>query len=48
VAARILHKAGLIVYTRGHMTIQNRERLQHAVYECYRTVREEYAHLGLL
>lgn len=48
VAAGILHKAGLIVYSRGHMKIQDRERLQHAACECYQAVREEYLHLGLL
>jgi CRP-like cAMP-binding protein len=48
VAAGILHKAGLIAYSRGHVTIQHRERLQNAACECYRIVREEYLHLGLL
>jgi CRP-like cAMP-binding protein len=48
VAAGILHKAGLIAYTRGHMTIQDRERLQQAACECYAAVHEEYLHLGLL
>lgn len=42
VAAGILQKAGLIRYTRGKMTILDRERLEEASCECYRTVREMY------
>jgi CRP-like cAMP-binding protein len=48
IAAGVLNKAGLIAYTRGYMTIQDRERLQQAACECYSTVYEEYRHLGLL
>jgi len=48
VAAGMLHKAGLIAYSRGHVMIQNRERLEHAACECYRVIREEYVRLGLL
>jgi CRP-like cAMP-binding protein len=48
VAAGMLHKAGLIAYSRGHVTIQNREHLEHAACECYRIIREEYVRLGLL
>lgn len=48
VAAGMLHKAGLIAYSRGHVTIQNREGLTHAACECYQIIREEYARLGLL
>ena len=48
VAAGMLHKAGLIAYSRGHVTIQNRERLEHAACECYQIIREEYVRLGLL
>lgn len=48
VAAGMLHKAGLIEYSPGHVTIQNRERLEHAACECYRIIREEYVRLGLL
>jgi hypothetical protein len=48
VAAGMLHKAGLIAYSRGHMTIQNREGLRDAACECYQTVYDEYVRLGLL
>lgn len=48
VAAGMLHKAGLIAYSRGHVTIQNRERLALAACECYQIIHEEYARLGLL
>lgn len=42
VAAGILQKAGLIRYTRGKMTILDREKLEEASCECYRTVRDMY------
>lgn len=48
VAAGTLHKAGLIAYSRGHVTIQDREGLRHAACECYEIVYEEYVRLGLL
>jgi CRP-like cAMP-binding protein len=48
IAAGILQKAGLIVYSRGHITIQDRNGLEQAACECYRVVRDEYRHLGLL
>ena len=48
VAAGMLHKAGLISYSRGSVTIQDRERLGQAACECYRIIREEYVRLGLL
>jgi CRP-like cAMP-binding protein len=48
VAAGILHKAGLITYSRGSVTIQKRDGLLHAACECYQTVHEEYLRLGLL
>jgi CRP-like cAMP-binding protein len=48
VAAGMLHKAGLIAYSHGNVTIQNRERLEHASCECYRIIREEYVRLELL
>ncbi|HUP05093.1 MAG TPA: helix-turn-helix domain-containing protein [Bryobacteraceae bacterium] len=47
-AAGMLHEAGLIDYTRGHVTIKNRQKLERAACECYRTVRDEYQRLGLL
>ena len=47
-AAGILHRAGLIDYTRGMVTIQNRKRLEKTVCECYHIVRDEYHRLALL
>ena len=46
-AAGILHQAGLIDYTRGHVTIKNRSGLEKAACECYGVVREEFRRLGL-
>jgi CRP-like cAMP-binding protein len=48
VAAGILHKAGLIAYSRGLVTIKDRGRLEHAACECYRIIRDEYLRLDLL
>ena len=48
VAAGILHKAGLITYSRGSVTIQNRDGLVDAACECYQFVHQEYIRLGLL
>jgi CRP-like cAMP-binding protein len=48
VAAGILSKAGLITYTRGSVTIQNRKGLLRASCECYQTQHDEYRRLGLL
>ncbi len=47
-AAGMLNQAGLIDYTRGHVTIKNREGLEHVACECYGTVRDEFRRLGLL
>jgi CRP-like cAMP-binding protein len=47
-AAGMLHEAGLIDYSRGHVTIRSREKLEQAACECYRTVRDEFRRLGLL
>lgn len=47
-AAGILHAAGLIDYSRGHVTIKNRSGLEKAACECYRVVRNEFDRLGLL
>jgi CRP-like cAMP-binding protein len=47
VAAGLLHRAGLITYTRGHVTIRNFEGLENAACECYRTIHDEYVRLGL-
>jgi CRP-like cAMP-binding protein len=48
VAAGMLHKAGLIAYSRGNVTIENRKGLEQAACECYHIIHEEYARLGLL
>lgn len=47
VAAGILQQAGLITYTRGQVTIQNRASLMDASCECYRVVHNEGVRLGL-
>jgi len=46
-AAGTLHKAGLIDYSRGHVTIKDRQKLEAACCECYRVVRDEFDRLGL-
>jgi CRP-like cAMP-binding protein len=48
IAAGILHKAGLIAYSRGSVTIQNRDGLLQSACECYHSVQQEYLRLGLL
>ena len=48
VAAGMLQKAGLIAYSRGHVTIENRNGLKDAACECYQVVHNEYRRLGLL
>jgi len=45
VAANMLQQAGLIRYTRGRITILNREELQAASCECYEFINSEYARL---
>jgi CRP-like cAMP-binding protein len=47
-AAGMLHEAGLIDYSRGHVTIKNRAGLEKAVCECYGVVHKEFQRLGLL
>jgi CRP-like cAMP-binding protein len=47
-AAGLLHRASLIDYTRGVVTIQNRNGLENTACECYHTVRDEFRRLGLL
>jgi CRP-like cAMP-binding protein len=47
-AAGLLHRAGLIHYSRGVVTIQNRAELENTACECYRTVRNEFQRLSLL
>ncbi len=40
-----LQKAGLIRYSRGHITVLDREGLEKRTCECYEVVRREYARL---
>ncbi len=47
-AAGLLHHAGLISYSRGVVTIQNRDKLEDAACECYSIVRDEFRRLDLL
>jgi CRP-like cAMP-binding protein len=47
-AAGLLHRAGMIDYTRGIVTIKNRAALENTACECYRTVRDEFKRLALL
>jgi len=47
VVAGTLQKAGLIQYTHGRLTIVDRRGLESASCECYLTVREHFARLGL-
>lgn len=44
-AASHLHKAGLIEYHRGHITVLDRPGLEARVCECYAVVRQEFARL---
>lgn len=45
IAARMLQTAGLIRYSRGRMTILDRDGLESASCECYQMVRREYHRL---
>jgi CRP-like cAMP-binding protein len=45
VAAGMLHKAGFIAYTRGRITVLDREGLESAACECYRLIRSEFDRL---
>ncbi|MGB8889505.1 MAG: Crp/Fnr family transcriptional regulator [Candidatus Korobacteraceae bacterium] len=47
-AAGLLHRAGLIDYSRGIVTITNRPELEQAACECYGIVRNEFQRLALL
>ena len=40
--ARTLHEAGLITYSRGNVTILDRDRLESASCECHRLIRRHY------
>ncbi len=44
-AAIALQKAGLISYSRGHISILNREKLEQAACECYGLIRNEFKRL---
>jgi CRP-like cAMP-binding protein len=44
-AALSLQQAGLIRYTRGHITVLNREGLEKRTCECYAVVKKEYDRL---
>ena len=41
VAASILQKAGMISYTRGNVTIQNKTKLEAAACDCYQIIRQQ-------
>ena len=45
VAAGMLQQAGLIRYSRGRVTVLDRERLEEASCECYRVVRDQHERL---
>jgi CRP-like cAMP-binding protein len=47
-AAGLLHRAGVIEYARGIVTIKNRPGLEKQACECYATVRDEFHRLALL
>jgi CRP-like cAMP-binding protein len=47
-AAGILHRAGLIEYSRGHVTILDLQGLEEAACECYRAIRDESHRLHVL
>ena len=48
VVASMLHKAGLIEYSRGNVTVLNRAGLEDVACECYPVIHREYVRLGLL
>ena len=41
VAAGILHKAGVITYTRGNVTVVDRPKLEEAACECFATIQNQ-------
>lgn len=47
-AAGVLQNAGLIEYSRGKVTILDRERLEEAACECYSLIRDEFVRLKVL
>jgi CRP-like cAMP-binding protein len=46
--AGLLHRAGMIEYSRGMVKITDRSALENSACECYRTVRDEFRRLHLL
>jgi hypothetical protein len=46
-AAGILHKAGLIDYSRGKLVVRDRKGLEKSACECYQTIRKEFDRLGI-
>lgn len=47
-AAGLLHRAGMIDYSRGVVTIKDRATLENTACECYGIVRDEFRRLALL
>ena len=47
-ALGVFRKAGYIRYVRGKVTVIDWKGLESASCECYRLIREEYAHLDAL
>jgi CRP-like cAMP-binding protein len=47
VAAGILHKTGLVEYSRGKINVCDRQGLEKAACECYGTIRKEFDRLGI-
>ena len=47
-AAGLLHRAGLIDYSRGVVIVRDRQKLEMTACECYRVVRDEFQRLSLL
>ena len=46
-AAGILHKAGLVDYSRGQVIVRDRKGLEEGACECYRMIRNEFDRLGV-
>ena len=46
-AAGLLHRAGMIDYSRGVVTIRDREKLEATACECYGIVRDEFTPAGV-
>lgn len=48
IAAGLLHRSGLIEYSRGRVIIRDHEGLKRTACECYRAIHDEQVRLGLL